>query len=244
MFYEWATYCLSRLPRTWQEWIYRQTIREEYIPFHVSPGSMWAIYEAIGDAMPILERIPYGMRWADVSIFPGEEKRFYLFFNFFRVKTPYFEGNRLEIVTTIKDQQGKVRFLILDYHTDTISSDPLHLFRAPDCSDMVIRPMQNWRMDDRFEMDVWASPTPEIIMLDEFVIQANEQIYYADSDRPNLLFFDKDEVRRVIRIKHLCEWTNRLWTACRGHKPDLVFVYPHPVSFLIRPESIDEKNES
>lgn len=206
--------------------------------FHVLPGSLWTAYEMSGKEKEVLERIPDGLRWAESAVFENGKKRYYLFFNFFRVRTPYFDGHRLEVVITVADKEDKLHFLILEYHTDAISSDPLHYFRPPDRHDMTIHPMEYYKMGREYVMDVWMSPTPTFSRLDEAFVRANDTIYYASSLTPNHLCFDEDEVGRVVRIDIVCKSINTLWASCREYpEPDFCFVYPHPVSFLIRPKA-------
>lgn len=240
--YRFATSVLSKLPRGVQEWIHEKIIAHEPMKFEVQPGSLWTVYPVSDDAREILDRIPSGSTWADVSIFPGETPRKYIFFNFFQVKTDYFTGCRLEVVTVIRDKDGKNRFLILDYFSNAISSDPENLFRPPTHRDMTIKSdadgTRTWRLADLFQAEVWVSPVTGTTSLDPgFSIDANEKIYYAGKDIPNVLEFDPEETGRVVVLNagNMNYLENHVWTECREAEPVACFMYPHPVMFMIRP---------
>lgn len=241
--YRIATSLLSRIPRRAQEWIHKRVIADEPMRFDMRPGSLWLAYRAVGDAPEVIERIPSGTRWADVSIFPGDEPGRYIFFNFFRVETAYFGGHRLEVVTTIADGDGETRFLILDYFSDAISSDPEHLFRPPTHTDMDmvsdVDGIRVWRLADLYRAEAWVSPIAGITPLDvSFSVDANRIIYYAGSDKPNVLEFDPDETGSVVVLgkENMCYLENHLWTGCREADPVASFMYANPVSFTIRPD--------
>lgn len=241
--YRIATSLLSRIPRVAQEWIHKRIIAEEPMRFDVQPGSLWLAYPAVEDAREVLDKIPPGMTWNEVSIFPGDTPGRYIFFNFFRVETPYFSGHRLEVVTTIADGKGETRFLILDYFSDAISSDPEHLFRSPTHSDMEIVSdydgLRMWRLVDLYRVEVWTSPIAHLTSLDTaFSVDANCRIYYAGSEKPNILEFNPDETGRVVVMgeENLYYLENHLWVDCREADPVACFMYANPISFTIRPD--------
>lgn len=237
-FYKYAAWVLSLLPISWQRWIYDRMVSESIV-FHVLSGSLWSAYEIIGNEEDIIKRIPAGFELAPTTIFKNDDApKKWLFFNFFRVRSSYFEGTRLEIATMIRRKEdGDIHFIILEYYTDTISHDPLHPFRPPDDYTFQVDPLRLYKMDDRFEMNIlFPIDQPQFQALDHAFVMANQQIYYAHSDRPDILFFDKEEAGNVVVIDCVYNVMNDLWPACRRDQPDLQFVYPHPVSFLIFPQ--------
>lgn len=238
LLYTMSAYVVSYLPKMVQKWLYRRVLVDREMTFDVLPRSLWLVYEAKEDAPEILKRLPPDTEWAPVSVFPDESPKKYLFFNFFQVETEFFQGYRLEVVTTIRCADGTLSFLILDYHTDTISSDPTIFFRTPDNHDMFIREKYNvchWKMTDTYNIQVWMENVRYTVLNDAFV-DANRKIFYASSDRPNILSFDREAVKKVVVLKHTMCLRNKLWRDSRSDKPIASFFYPHTLSFLIQPD--------
>jgi len=240
MVYGIATTILSCLPLRIQEYIHTRFILKKSMRFNVEPLSLWVAYEARPNDPDVLDRIPPGMEWCAVSVFPDEPPRKYLFFNFFRVDSTYMTGHRLEVVATVRPSGGgEPRFLILEYFTDTISSDPNHLFRRPDRKDMRVMCTGGKRTatytmgSDYFAKIQIPSLMTDATLAPRFV-EANKEIYYSRSSVPNLLIFDPSEVGRVITISQFCI-VNDIWKDSRSPIVSHAFLYPHPVSFTITP---------
>lgn len=228
------TFLLTLLPKPIQWWIYHQAhLDHREISFHVEPYSMWVGYKITNESH-VQSMIPADLELAAVPIYENLPPEKYLLFNFFRVKSEYFEGFRLEIVTTAKNPSGHIRFVILDYYSDTISSDPMNPFKRPNAVEMKKPSAMSCRLDHRYVLEGSAgAPT---LLTTTFGIQANEFIYYGSKTphRPNALEFDHDSVRRVFRF-NIVNLTNQLWNEAREHAPAVSFFYPHNVSFSIIP---------
>ncbi|NDE13965.1 hypothetical protein EBZ80_03450 [bacterium] len=199
-------------------------------------SSLWVGYE-LTDPAPVLARLPPGLEVAAVRVFADDPaERPMIFFNAFRVDATYFRGGRLEVATVVRDTAtGTHHFVILEYLTDTVSSDPEHLFRRPDVSAMRFS-------DDALRcstagFSVVSRDTGEDALLDErFAVEANREIYYgtARPHRPNVLEFDEKAVRRVRKIR-TASVHNDLWADARTAEPLVSFYYPGSVGFTIVP---------
>lgn len=227
--------CLSYLPEPVQRWVYqRSPWVHECMDFHILPGSCWVGYEIVKED-EIVQRLPPGFDLATIAVEAGSRPQKYLFFNFFQVECDYFKGTRLEVVTVIKEQKtGFRRFMILDYLSDTISSDPCDLFKATNCRSMKTYDGRHFRAGSDYILT--GVPLSQMIQLsDTFAIEANENIYYASSSLPNVLFFSKDLVVHACRFQiHFLR--NALWPSCRSQDPQIALYFPEKLSFTIIPE--------
>jgi len=238
---------LAILPEDIQKKIYTSNrIHSREMDFTVSPNSLWTAYE-ITNETAIQEYIPSDLELSDIRIFKYDScPKKYLFFNFFHVETPYFHGHRLEIVAVVKEKStNKHRFIILDYYSDTISSDPIQLFKKPNAKHMSL-----YNDDELFivYMDnlyfIKAHPSKkfyEKTLCKEFSIDCNKKIYYGSKHihKPNKLSFDENNVQKIHLLNAECIYNN-LWTHCRKKNPDAVFYFPNPILFKIIPEDDDD----
>jgi hypothetical protein len=233
----------SFLPLKIQEKIfYSSNIHNTNMEFIVQPNSVWVGYEIINET-DIINLLPNGLELTSTNIFPELAPKKYLFFNFFQVDTPFFFGHRLEIVTVVLEKKtGKKRFIILDYLTDTVSSDPTSLFKRRNCKKMKLNYNQqklHCSAGNKYMLIAYKTVNKSSILSDEFAIDCNEIIYYAGNNNktqnPNSLEFCIKDISEVYLFNPLCIFNN-LWVSSRTIYPDIAFFYPKKVHFFIRPE--------
>lgn len=239
-------YCFSFLPSRIQQWIYdRSMIGNTTMSFYVEPGSTWLAYPITNDTR-IKSMIPPGVELTETSIFPGFPEQKYLLFNYFRVSTPFFQGTRLEVVTVVEEKTTcKKRFLILDYLSDTVSSDPKAVFRRANDKTMSVSSTTDGNiMYTATNFSITFSPNSNVhaVLHPHFYRDANERIYYGTpvSHSPNELDFNQTDVKRVVRIRP-SSLVNLLWKSSRTPDPTFCFHYKHGLMFSIIPNG-NEKN--
>ncbi|NCY26808.1 MAG: hypothetical protein EBX37_18860, partial [Alphaproteobacteria bacterium] len=129
--------CDKTMSLSLQRWVYdRSGIGTRPMIFDVRPQSWWMAFSLL-DRPSLERRIPPDLELVPVSVFRNQSPREMVFLNIFQVDSPHLRGNRLEIVTTVcekRDPLRQPRFLIIDYFSDTISSDPVRPFKLPDAS--------------------------------------------------------------------------------------------------------------
>lgn len=234
--YHLMTTLLSLLPLGLQKIIYtRSGIASRPIEFVVEPNSVWCGYE-IMDSAEVEKRIPKNLELDKISVF-GEVPRYYLFFNFFEVSSEVLSGLRLEIVTVAREKEtGRPRFVILDYLTNTVSSDPNTPFKRPNEKDMVLRGMGDYLFVKSGECYMLVLQKKEKKHVSRrFSYEPNRYIYYRECETPNRLDFDLDEVvntrgYEIVYIK------NSLWRDAIGKDPKILFYYPDRTTFTIVPQ--------
>lgn len=214
--------------------------------FDVLPDSVWLGYEIKNETM-IHEYIPDDLELSPIKLFCFSEEMKILFFNFFKVKSKYFEGHRLEIVTTVLEKStNKKRFIILDYFSDTISSDPKNIFKKPNSERMLLigdKDQIIGQLDDRYNF-IAGRTNRSLSLSDQFAIGCNKKIYYGwnKSHLPNILNFDEKKIKKINIIEKISVY-NQLWENTRDPEPDIAFYYPRDIRFDIYPHinnTIDE----
>ena len=221
---------------------YSSNIHNTNMEFIVQPNSIWVGYQIINDT-EIIKLLPKDLELTSTNVFPEMAPKKYLFFNFFEVDTPFFFGHRLEIVTVVKEKKtGKKRFIILDYLTDTVSSDPTYLFKRKNCKKMKLDYNLDRFLcsaDNKYMLMANKNINKISILSNEFAIDCNEIIYYAGDNNktqnPNSLEFFIKDVSEVYLFNPLCIF-NDLWNNSRTIYPEIAFFYPKKIHFLIRPE--------
>ena len=217
-------------------------IDKQILDFNLKPNSTWTAYE-IKDDTRILEKIPSDLELTDIKIFKDSEPIKALFFNFFKVDSTYLSGNRLEIVTVVKDKKNdKKRFIILDYYSDTISSDPEHCIKKANAKKMkFVNTDKNIGsyMEDKYVFYGEKDPTHIVTLSPEFAISCNKNIYYGSSKPhlPNYLEFDKEKVSS-IHLFTTFELVNKLWKDTISDKPFIAFYFPNALNFKIQMDKL------
>jgi hypothetical protein len=103
--------------------------------FNVNKDSLWLSYPLKRTSFGELsEKIPKTHQLAKCKVFKEDTNDYRLFFNLFQVKTPFFTGNRLEVVTIIKNiKTNQNSFVVLDCFTDAMSWDPIGGIQKENC---------------------------------------------------------------------------------------------------------------
>ena len=204
------------LPTFLQKSIFSWTgLENRIMPFHVKNGSTWLAYE-ITRPEKIQCKLPPQLELSEISIFQETPKPV-LFFNFFQVDSIFFQGHRLEFVTVAKHKKtGKFHFVILDYLSDAISSDPTHIFREPTRSHMKLNYQPEYHYCEiqneffvfcaHFYNESESFPSSIPFINPRFSVECNEEIYYGSSyaQTPNKLWFSDKETSHVLPTLFTC----------------------------------------
>lgn len=239
MRYSW----IGLLPTFLQKTLFSMTqLEHRILPFHVKNGSTWLAYEITRPEW-VQSKLPPNLELSTISVFQETPKPV-LFFNFFQVESIFFQGHRLEFVTVAKDRKtNQYHFVILDYLSDAISSDPNHIFRDPTRSRMKLAYQSEYHYceipDEFFIFSAHPSSndsqhilTPKINP--QFSIECNEEIYYGSirTHTPNKLWFSDKETSDVIPFIPTV-LKNPYYQKIRKTEPFLAFYYPRDIVFSI-----------
>jgi hypothetical protein len=217
-------------------------IDKQILDFNLKPNSTWTVY-AIKDDTNILERIPPDLELIPVQIFEDTEPVKAVFFNFFRVDSTYLSGNRLEIVTVVRDKKnGKKRFIIIDYYSDTISSDPEHCLKKANAKSMKFANTETnigSYMEDKYLFYGQKDSTEKYTLTKEFAVECNINIYYGSKKAhlPNYLEFNHQDILHVHRFKKF-DLINNLWKDTICEEPFIAFYFPNALHFKIQMDKL------
>lgn len=238
---------IGLLPPFVQKSIFSWTgLEHRILPFHVKHGSTWLAYE-ITRPEKVQAKLPPDLVLADISVFQETPKPV-LFYNFFKFESQFFQGHRLEFVTVaLHKKTGKSHFVILDYLSDAISSDPTHIFRDPTRSRMSLQCQSEYHyceIPDEFfvfcahgseqEQDSNHFHSFPSSINRQFSVECNEEIYYGSSfaQTPNKLWFSEQDTSHVVPFSPVVI-KNPYHTSIRASTPFLAFYYPKDIVFSI-----------
>lgn len=97
------------------------------LPFNLKENSLWVSYPVNTNSIQNLNNmIPKSHYLYKCKVFEEDLPKYRLFYNIFEVKTPFFHGNRMEVVTLIKNRfTHETSFVVLDCFTDAMAWDPI-----------------------------------------------------------------------------------------------------------------------
>jgi hypothetical protein len=244
-----ATEIASRLPLPIQQNIYHLAkLDSVHMDFTLEPDSLWVGYTVANDT-EIVRRLPPGLELCPVRVFDDKtEPQTVLFFNYFRVNSTFLRGHRLEIVTVARDVvTDQKRFVIIDYFSDTISSDPAHPFKRANAKQMGTVSVDNTCgvfLDNKY-MVLAQKTTMETKLSAEFAIGCNKNVFYAGAkpQLPNYMTFDEDAVCAAFKLDNV-HVVNTLWRDTIGNSPPAFsFYFPHPLCFNIQTNKLWDQEE-
>ena len=104
--------------------------------FNLNKDSLWISHLINGKFHSKLNNmIPNTHRLAKCKIFEEDSSDYRLFFNVFEVNTPFFKGDRLEIVTLAQDKiTNDVSFVVIDCFTNAMHWDPINGIQKSNCN--------------------------------------------------------------------------------------------------------------
>ena len=96
--------------------------------FNLNKDSLWISYTLNCNFYnKINKMIPDTHKLTKCRIFEEDKKDYRLFFNIFEVNTPFFTGNRLEVVTLAKEKLTQdISFVVIDCFTNSMHWDPIN----------------------------------------------------------------------------------------------------------------------
>ena len=97
------------------------------LPFNLNKNSLWVSYPVNTNSIQKLNNmIPESHYLYKCKVFEDDLPKYRLFYNIFEVNTPFFHGNRMEVVTLIKNRfTHETSFVVLDCFTDAMAWDPI-----------------------------------------------------------------------------------------------------------------------
>ncbi len=116
---------VKALPLSWQRKMTENAAKKDpYMGFIVEPYSFFLSYE-VKDPKALEDLIPPRYKIIPTSIFKGSPEVPSLIVGAFNLHASYFWGSRIEVYLIVEDQNtGLLSWIIMDYESNTISTDP------------------------------------------------------------------------------------------------------------------------
>ena len=180
--------------------------------FNLNRDSLWLSYPlkstSFGD---MTKKIPNTHVLKKCKIFKEDKLDYRLFFNCFEVKTNFFSGNRLEVVTIANNiNNNKPSFIILDCFTNIMSWDPIDGIQNANCN------IKNINTNSKYNVIINSKNGKNIFnlasnkskiqksVLTDFSIEPNYVCYFKNYKKGyNLLFSEKQINKKVILLKDI-----------------------------------------
>lgn len=204
------------------------------LPFHVRSGSTWSAHRVLhdGDVQPL---IPKDMTLGKCRIFADEEEAHpYVLVNTFSVTTPFFSGERMELVTIARDREGRLRFVVLDYFTNTYGWTPGSGVHPSNAQIILFCGGVLATTGEDTEYSLIGNPGGNRSLSKEFAIEANEACFFSTIPRRIYLYFQEDvvgaDVVEFTTANVTCdikEWNTVLGPMTHS------FYHPHAMGFLV-----------
>lgn len=213
--------------------------------FNLNKDSLWLSFPLKTTSFSDLSnKIPSTHRLTKCKVFEEDKLDYRLFFNFFEVKTGFFNGNRLEIVTIANNKiNNKPSFIILDCYTNVISWDPIEGIQNANCkiNKKITNTKYNFNLDFKnndqklfnnlFNLTSFKTTIRKSVVK-EFSIEPNYICYFKNYPKGYNLLFNNNEIdKKVILLKDV----NLNQNLYINYIKDLehAFIYPHKMNFKI-----------
>lgn len=223
-----------------------------HIPFTIRPQSTYVNYklnseqtqglnEYIHQYDPTMEITPIKMLSKENDSYP------YLSVNVYNCSSPIFFNNnqditRLEVNTYIKKwnettQTYHYGTLILDYTSNELSMDPIHIFKQKE--DIQFSPCSIDCISAKDEIDLHIKTIPwhhhsskdDKNKIHEDLISYSDAIYYKNGIYDKL-YYDSSLVKASIETPIISEYSNFYYRGFLFDKPEHMFYFTHPICFV------------
>lgn len=224
--------------------------------FNVNKDSLWLSYPLKRTSFGELsEKIPKTHQLAKCKVFKEDTNDYRLFFNLFQVKTPFFTGNRLEVVTIIKNiKTNQNSFVVLDCFTDAMTWDPICGIQKANCIinkkinnfdyNIVVKKILNPTNKIEKNNKNTANKLSKIFNLrskrsviqkrpvKEFSVEPNYICYFKNYPIGYNMTFDENQIdKNVILLKDVKLYNNIYQKFVKDL--EYVFIYPQVMNFKI-----------
>ena len=214
--------------------------------FNVNKDSLWLSYPLKRTSFKELsEKIPKTHQLAKCKVFTEDKNDYRLFFNLFQVKTPFFTGNRLEVVTIIKNiETNQNSFVVLDCFTDAMTWDPIEGIQKANCItnkkinnfDYNIVVKKNYNGNNNKLSKIFNLKSKRSVVqkrpVKEFSIEPNYICYFKNYPIGYNMTFDENQIdKNVILLKDI-KLYNKIYENF-VKDVEYIFIYPQVMNFKI-----------
>lgn len=223
----------------------KQMINVKSMQFNLNKDSLWLSYPLKTTSFKdISNKIPSTHRLVKCKVFEEDKPDYRLFFNFFQVKTSFFTGNRLEIVTIANNIiNNEPSFVILDCYSNVMTWDPITGIQKANCK--IKKKITNTKYNVNLDLKIQDDKIVNNIfnlqsfktkikknVLPEFSINPNYICYFKNYPKGYNLIFNKNQIdKKVILLKDV-NLKNDIYTSYIKEL-EHAFVYPQEMNFKV-----------
>lgn len=220
-------------------------INVKSMQFNLNKDSLWLSYPLKTTSFKdISNKIPSTHRLVKCKVFEEDKPDYRLFFNFFQVKTSFFTGNRLEIVTIANNIiNNEPSFVILDCYSNVMTWDPITGIQKANCK--IKKKITNTKYNVNLDLKIQDDKIVNNIfnlqsfktkikkkVLPEFSINPNYICYFKNYPKGYNLIFNKNQIdKKVILLKDV-NLKNDIYTSYIKEL-EHAFVYPQEMNFKV-----------
>lgn len=209
--------------------------------FNLNKDSLWVSFPLKRTSFSELSKsIPKTHKLTKCKIFENDKSDYRLFYNFFEVRTPFFKGNRLEVVTLAKNTVDKtISFIILDCFTNSMSWDPIDgisesnsIFKIKNTnSEYNININLKENNKNIFNLKTYKSTVYKTV-LTTFSIDPNRIFYFKNHPVGYKLIFNDNQIdKKVLLLKNI-EFKSDIYNHYIKEL-EHVFIYPQIMNFKV-----------
>lgn len=220
-------------------------INVKSMQFNLNKDSLWLSYPLKKTSFKYLSnKIPSTHILAKCKVFEEDQSDYRLFFNFFQVKTTFFTGNRLEIVTIANNiLNNEPSFVILDCYSNVISWDPIEGIQKANCKikkkitntkynvNLYFKNENSKKLYSIFNLQSLKTKIKKKV-LPEFSIDPNYICYFKNYPKGYNLLFNKKQIDKKVTLLKDINLNHKIYT---DYIKELehAFVYPQEMNFKV-----------
>lgn len=211
------------------------------MPIMVKPMSTWLAYR-VRNTKQIQEYLPEGMELAPIRILSGDAAEPKLLLNIYQAKAPFFQGERIEVVTIVKQKNNprNIHFVVLDCLSNTLHWDPIHGIRSPNMLSKFKTSENHHQIELKNTQNFFslnASFGERKRITKRFAVDANRLCFFRNSNEAIELKFDEEEVMKDVVSLSKLQLNTNLWKSFRGRLTHS-FLHPHSMKFVCNLKNI------
>ena len=213
--------------------------------FNLNKDSLWLSYPLKTTSFKYLSnKIPSTHRLAKCKVFEEDKLDYRLFFNFFQVKTTFFTGNRLEIVTIANNiLNNEPSFVILDCYSNVMSWDPIIGIQKANCKikkkitntiynvNLDLKSKDDKKLTNIFKLESFKTKIKKNV-LTEFSIDPNYICYFKNYHKGYKLLFNKKQIDKKVTLLKNINLKHDIYTTYIKEL-EHGFIYPQEMNFKV-----------
>lgn len=208
--------------------------------FNIKKNSLWLSYPINKKSFnKICCNIPQSHKLIKSKIFEEDKFDYRLYFNLFEVKTTFFSGDRLEILTIAQDKNNKINsFIILDCFTNVLSWNPNDgIYKS---NSKIFKEITNFKYNiliknNNNDILFYLKSTKSKIkkrVLTEFSIKPNYIFYFNNNEKGYRLVFNEKQLDKKVIILDNIKLKNDIY-AEYINELEYGFIYPQGMDFKV-----------